>query len=40
VSDGIGASLDFGWSITFNIVLGCLIVIPIVYFYTTRIKNK
>ena len=34
LSDGIGAILDFGWLITFNIVVGCLVVIPLVYIYT------
>ena len=34
LSDGIGAILDFGWLITLNIVVGCLIIIPLVYIYT------
>jgi hypothetical protein len=33
LSDGIGSFLDFSLLITFNIVLGCLLVIPFVYWY-------
>lgn len=39
LSDALGAILDFGLLMTFNIVLGCLLVIPAVWFYTTRIQK-
>jgi len=35
LSDGIGSLLDFGMLTTINIVVGCLLVIPLVYAYTT-----
>jgi hypothetical protein len=33
LSDGIGSLLDFGYVMTFWIVLGCLSVVPVVYLY-------
>ena len=39
LSDGLGAILDFGWLITLNIVVGCMIVIPLVYIYTRYFRN-
>lgn len=36
LSDGLGALLDFSLAITFNIVVGCLAVIPVVYWYVSK----
>ncbi len=38
LSDGIGSLLDFSLLVTFNIVVGCLLVIPFVYWYVNRAK--
>ena len=40
LSDGIGAILDFGWLITFNIVVGCLVVIPLYISILGFLGNK
>ena len=36
ISDGIGSILDFSLLVTFNIVAGCLLVIPFVYWYAHK----
>ena len=33
LSDGLGGLIDFPLWMTFNIVLGCLLVVPVVWFY-------
>ena len=35
LSDGLGALLDFSLLVTVNIVIGCLAVIPFVYWYVS-----